>query len=219
MHSITAALAATAIAAASANAFIVIDDFSIDQGPYIGGVFGDTISGDVLSGTRRIFSQNPGGVGDYFTEVSANRLRVTTDNGAQNYTGTYYDGPNREGIPGGFDLSEGGANDRFRFDNVISNGFWRTDMLVKHTDGTFNRASAPGSATNGAYNGSIEILFSDFDMTDDFSSVEWVYFSIDLFSGTNAATSVSTNRFWVVPAPSTAMLLGFAGLTTTRRRR
>ncbi len=214
--SIIAALALSA--ATSAHADIIIDDWSVDQGPYVGHAWDQTTTGAMLGGTRRIFQQNVGGLGEVFGEVSNNRLRVSGENGAQNFLGTYWDGKDRNGI-GGQDLTEGGINDRFRFDVLTGNGHWRGTFLVKHTDGTFNRADLDNSVDGGAFSGAVEIMFTDFTLTSDFSSIEFVSFEIDLFNSTGAATEVTVGTFSVVPTPASTMLLGLAGLASTKRRR
>ncbi len=221
MHIKSASLiAALALAAASsAQAEIVIDDWSVNQGPYdSSNGWNETVNGNMLGGLRRVFQQNVGGLGQINGEVSNNRLRVSGENGAQNFFGTYWDGENRGGI-GGMDLSENGENDRFRFDIITGNGDWRGTFLVKHTDGTFNRAEIDNSVDGGPFSGRVDILFSDFTQTADFSSIEFVSFEIDLFNGSSSASEVTVGTFRVVPAPSSALALGFAGLFATKRRR
>lgn len=212
--SLTAALAA----ASGAHADIIIDDWSVDQGPYVGHSWNQTATGDMLGGTRRIFQQNVGGLGEVFGEISDNRLRISGENGAQNFFTTYWDGADRGGI-GGQDLTEGGANDRFRFDIITGNGSWRGTFLVKHTDGTFNRAEIDNSVDGGPFSGPVEIPFSDFTETSDFSSIEFVSFEVDLFNGSTSASQVTLGAFRVIPTPSSFLTLGAAGLLATKRRR
>ena len=221
MHIKSASLiAALALAAASsAQAEIVIDDWSMDQGPYDAtNGWNETVNGAMLGGLRRVFQQNVGGLGQINGEVSNNRLRVSGENGAQNFFGTYWDGEDRDGI-GGLDLSEGGTNDRFRFDVITGNGSWRGTFLIKHTDGTFNRAEIDNSVDGGAFAGRVDILFSDFTETADFSSIEFVSFEIDLFNGSSSASEVTVGTFRVVPSPASTLPLAFAGLIATKRRR
>jgi len=216
----TPIIAALALAAAStAQADLIIDDWSVDQGPYFGHSWDQTMTGDMLGGTRRIFQQNTTGIGEVFGEIANNRLNFSATNGARSFFTTYWDGPDRQGT-GPHDLTEGGKNDRFRFDAYDTNGSTGSaQMLAKLSDGTFTRAFLDFSVRIEAHQGMTEVMFSDFDASQDFSSVLWIALDFGAGGGAGNATEVSVGTFHAVPTPGSAMLLGLAGLAAAKRRR
>jgi|GEM_PF-7105690 len=215
--SILAALAMTA--ATSAQADFIIDDWSTDQGPYVGHSWDQTATGDMLSGTRRTFQQNTTGLGEVFGEISGNRLRISAIDGARSFFTTYWDGADRNGS-GPHDFTEGGKNDRLRLDAYNTNGYTSSaNILAKLGDGSFTRAYIPNSVQGSAHTGAVEIMFSDFDGSIDFSSVLWIALDFGAGGGNGSASEVLVGTFHAVPTPGSVMLLGLAGLATTKRRR
>ncbi len=217
----TALLAALAMTAAtSAQADFIIDDWSTSQGPYFGHSWNQTQTGDMLSGTRRTFQQNTTGLGEVFGEIANNRLSFSATNGARSFFTTYWDGADRNGT-GPHDFTQGGKNDRLRFDTYETNGSTSSySILAKLNDGSFTRANIDFSIQSGAHSGAVEVMFSDFDASTDFTSVLWIALDFGAGGSANgAATHVSFGKFHAVPTPASAMLLGLAGLATTKRRR
>ncbi|MGJ8637741.1 MAG: hypothetical protein ACSHX5_12950 [Phycisphaerales bacterium] len=218
---IKAATILAALATASvASANIIIDDWSTDQGPYNpSNGWNQTQAGNMLGDLRRTFIQNAGSQdGEVSGEISSNRLRFSATNGARNFFTTYWDGPDRQGtVP--YDFSEGGENDRFRLDSYNTTGNTSALIVVKFSDGTFANANFDFAVRANAHSGPTEIMFSSFAGASDWSSVEWVALDLGITADVGGEASVNVGRFHVIPAPASAMLLGLAGLATTKRRR
>jgi hypothetical protein len=209
-----------ALAASSAQAAIVIDDFSVGQGPHNQFNGWDVwTAGPMLNGGRRTYFQNASGVGSPSVEVQNNRLSMSKngDSSAFPVISVYYNGADKQGNPAGTDLTEGGTNDRFRFDSVVANGVFLLAMQVKMTNGAFSTGYFYADSSDGV----IDVLFSGFDSNKDFTKIQQVYFEFQLanYAGQNNGTSISTGTLSVVPSPSAASLMGLSALAALRRRR
>jgi hypothetical protein len=119
---------------------------------------------------------------------------------------------------GGFllDLTEGGANDRFRLE---------VTSLIGGTDVTIG-VSVPGTSfiTVETFpissTGTVEVLFDDFPVSADFANVDSILFQAGGSSGSFAnGERISFGRFEAVPEPGSVLLLaaGLAGLAAGRR--
>lgn len=215
-----ASLLAALATASVASADIIIDDWSTAQGPYNpSNGWNQTQAGNMLGDLRRTFIQNAGSqAGEVSGEVSNNRLRFQATDGASNFFTTYWDGPDRQGtVP--YDFYEGGENDRFRLDSYNTSSNTSALVVVKFSDGTFANANFDFDARVGPHSGQTEIMFSSFAGASDWSNVEWVALDLGITADPTGVASVTVGTFSVVPAPASAMLLGLAGLATTKRRR
>jgi hypothetical protein len=209
-----------ALAASSAQAAIVIDDFSVGQGPHnqLNG-WDVWTAGSMLNGGRRTYFENASGAGSPSVEVQNNRLTMSKngDSSAFPMISVYYNGADYQGNLAGDDLTEGGTNDRFRFDSVVANGNFLLVMQVRMTNGAYSSSYSYATSSNGL----IDVPFSTFDSNRDFTKIRQVYFEFQLanYSSQNNASSISTGTLSVVPAPSAASLMGLSALAALRRRR
>lgn len=200
----------------------MIDDWTTDQGPYVGHSWNQLVTGPMFSGHRRTFLQNVGGQGEVYGSVMNGRMRMSREDPGFNFFTIYWDGADRTGV-GGFDLTEGGTNNRFRINNLQTNGRVSAQILVKQTDGVFARGYF-SSAVGTGYSGLLEVDFSAFvgdgGGVVDFTSIDWIALDLGLPNyNIEYATEMSMGTFWVVPAPSGLAAIGMAGLAMTRRRR
>lgn len=232
MRSIRALLGAGVVSAAAlcvfapaAHADIIIDDWSVNQGPLRPTGSGDVssqVTGSMWSGQRNIRvsnSDNKSG-GGLTMQVSGGTLNGSFDPGYQAFVqaGWRTFGP-------AVDLTEGGLNDRFRLASINAPRFtlsaWGTDIAysLSYQAGATNDTNVDLSfdafsyynfstgefrqATRADFEGVVALFFT--------SSTQWGEFS--------DSTPVSVGTISVVPTPSAAALLALGGLAAVRRRR
>lgn len=209
------------VVAVPSQAIIIIDDWSTNQGPMVNFDFsGNTVTGSMLGGKRKMYLQNVTGNGTTSANVSGGMLHVSKTADAFPDVSMIWDaGVNQVGL-GGVDITEGGANDRLRM-VVSTNG--RASVAVYISE-TFGKRSLGYFNFSGPTSGTFDLLFSnipsDGGSPADFSKVGAIYFDILLDTyGPGAATEFQMGTFSVVPSPASAGLLALSGLVGLRRRR
>lgn len=232
MRSIRALLGAGALAAGAlcvsapaAHADIIIDDWSVNQGPLRQPGESDvrsTVSGSMFGGRRELRGSNGDSKsgGGYTTEVSDGKLRAMFEPGRFASVQASW-----RSSDGGFDLTQGGQNDRFRFASILAPNF-----TIGGNDSTFSyQILYVGEAVNGS---DVDVMFSSFEyynyFTGEFRAATAADFqsigSLSLSSRTQNGefpdgTTMEIGTFSTVPTPSAAALLALGGLAAVRRRR
>jgi hypothetical protein len=210
----------------AASAGITIDDWSVDQGPFLftSNPTQSTVNGSMLFGKRRI----GGGVSDgrgrdgVIAGVSQGALSGTYQ--AEKHASLYV----HWGSFGGstIDLSEGGLNDRLRFSSV------NLPVLRIYAFNTADNYQLFYGATEVSGT-DVDISFDSFMYSNlttfesraataaDFAAVESLFLSLDVREGRQFSEdrAFSAGTFAAVPAPSAAALMGLASLGALRRRR
>lgn len=205
---------------ASSNAEIIIDNWSVNQGPMVNFDFsGNTVTGGMLGGQRKMYLQNASGNGTAWANVSNGMLHLTRTPDAYPDVSQIWDaGVNQLGL-GGIDITEGGMNDRLRVfaqtNGRASIGVYIAQDFTYRSLGYFN---IPGAGA-GNYDLLFSSLFNGSSGMADLRHVGAIYFDIQLDTYGGGATEFHMGTFSIVPAPGAAAAIGLAGLIGLRRRR
>ncbi|MBS0197752.1 MAG: hypothetical protein JSR77_13435 [Planctomycetes bacterium] len=207
------------------QAGMMIDNWSVHQGPMVNFDFsGNTVTGSMLGGQRKMYLQNISGQGQATAEVANGMLHMTRTADAFPDVSQIWDGGvNQRGL-GGIDITQGGENDRLRV-FVRTNGRASVGVYISQDFGfrSLGYFNIPGPGA-----GNYDLLFSNIRPDNvgapgaDLRHVGAIYFDVQLDYYTFAAPSATDfqmGAFSIVPAPGAAAVLGLAGLAGLRRRR
>lgn len=219
------AFGAMAVLAPAAQADIVIDDWSVDQGPFSqpssNGIT-SYVSGSMIGGQRELVGNNGDDKsgGGYVMAVSGGKLRASFEPGRYAFVQASW-----RSYTGGFDLTEGGVNDRFRLASVnaarltLAAYNWMVPFQLVYT----------GGAMSGS---DVDVMFSSFEYynysTGEFRPATISDFQSILTMSVSSRTqdgefpdgaTLEVGTLSVVPTPSAAALLAVGGLAAVRRRR
>ncbi|MEM8955222.1 MAG: hypothetical protein AAGD22_13805 [Verrucomicrobiota bacterium] len=200
------------------HAIILIDDFNGTFGPVTSIAFDDvtTLEGE----TDYIGISGTGGNNPTLTEGSGvGIIAATASSGSGGRAILTYDGNDDD--PGGVslfvgpvDLTEAGANDRFRLDINALTGPTVLDLSVFPQSGSGQNGIVNLNISGGAQ--ILDIPFSSFSSpTAHLSNAGRISIALDFDPG----ESITINSISIIPEPSSVLFLTFAGTPLLFRRR
>ncbi len=231
MQNIIYPIAVLSAATSLVRGAVIIDDFSIDQGPFVTATDEAITDSSILSGQRDSSLLPPTNVTSTFS-VSGGVATVTnTGNPSANvsfgsmwitYDGIDADASRNAGTGfGGYDLLAGGANAAIELAlaDVITNAFDTRIGISLRTGGGFSSSQVNISAADS--NSILSFSAADFlagnpsaDLTD-IQSVQ-IFFAGGIVGA--SSMSVGVESLQIVPEPSSIMMLGGLGFACLLRR-